>query len=261
MSAKYSISNYFGDKLVIYENTVELEIKRGGFMSGTAISSMWGGAKFIGKAPDEALWGAGFLGDDEKHLPPGRYTIINREIKHADLSDHFLRILTDNDIGKDISEIYRCEKRYRFYLPISNTQWDSNTYKKGVAEAKSKTTLLRHLDSIVKTNRKKIAEERESHRDYEKAIEIYKNIGENKEATRVRKLAAKQGSVKVDQTVVHGDYVDDRDTIVKDSVLNRSNVGGGSSKMQELTDLTEMKKEGLIDDAEFKQMKKEILGK
>ncbi|MDP6659329.1 MAG: SHOCT domain-containing protein [Candidatus Poseidoniia archaeon] len=31
--------------------------------------------------------------------------------------------------------------------------------------------------------------------------------------------------------------------------------------MQELEKLTEMKKEGLIDDAEFKQMKKEILGK
>jgi len=72
---------------------------------------------------------------------------------------------------------------------------------------------------------------------------------------RVRKAA------QVNQTVVHGDYVDDRDTIVKDSVINRSNVGGGTSKMQELEKLTEMKKEGLIDDDEFKQMKKEILGK
>jgi len=44
-------------------------------------------------------------------------------------------------------------------------------------------------------------------------------------------------------------------------VINRSNVGGGSSKMQELKDLTEMKEKGLIDDAEFKQMKKVILGK
>ena len=84
-----------------------------------------------------------------------------------------------------------------------------------------------------------------------------------------------QGSAKVEQTVVHGDYIDDRDTTinqmtkvhniskteVKDSVLNRSNIGGGSSKMQELKDLTEMKEKGLIDDAEFKQMKKEILGK
>ena len=42
----------------------------------------------------------------------------------------------------------------------------------------------------------------------------------------------------------------------------KSNTGsGGSSKMQELKELTEMKKEGLIDDDEFKQMKKEILGK
>jgi hypothetical protein len=77
-----------------------------------------------------------------------------------------------------------------------------------------------------------------------------------KEAARVRKLVAEQK--KVDQTIVHGDYVDDRDTIVKDSVLNRSNVGG-SSKMQDLKDLTKMKKEGLIDDDEFKQMKKEIM--
>ena len=65
------------------------------------------------------------------------------------------------------------------------------------------------------------------------------------------------GSVKVAQKVVHGDEV----TEIKDSVLNRSNVGGGTSKMQELEKLTEMKKEGLIDDDEFKQMKKEILGK
>ena len=95
---------------------------------------------------------------------------------------------------------------------------------------------------------------------YNKAEEWYTFHGRLEEAARVRKLKAEQGAVKVDQTVVHGDYTDDRDTIVKDSVLNRSNVGG-SSKMQELKDLTEMKKEGLIDDDEFKQMKKEILGK
>ena len=36
---------------------------------------------------------------------------------------------------------------------------------------------------------------------------------------------------------------------------------GGTSKMQELRELLEMKKEGLINDDEFKQLKKEILGK
>jgi hypothetical protein len=49
--------------------------------------------------------------------------------------------------------------------------------------------------------------------------------------------------------------------LISDSVLNRSNVGGGSSKMQELEKLAEMKDKGIIDDDEFKQMKKEILGK
>ena len=93
---------------------------------------------------------------------------------------------------------------------------------------------------------------------YEKAEEwcTYQNMPE--EAARFRKLKADFHAPK---TEIHGDYIDDRDTIVKDSVINRSNVGGGSSKMQELEKLTEMKKEGLIDDDEFKQMKKEILGK
>jgi hypothetical protein len=93
--------------------------------------------------------------------------------------------------------------------------------------------------------------------DYKKAIKLWEKIGEPKEATRVRKLKADLAAPK---TEIHGDYVDDRDTIVKDSVINRSNVGG-SSKMQELEKLAEMKDKGIIDDAEFKQMKKEILGK
>ena len=64
---------------------------------------------------------------------------------------------------------------------------------------------------------------------------------------------------KISQKIVHGDEV--TKTEIKDSVLNRSNVGGGSSKMQELRELKEMLVEGLIDEDEFKQMKKEILGK
>jgi len=62
--------------------------------------------------------------------------------------------------------------------------------------------------------------------------------------------------VEIQQKIIHGDNI----TEIKDSVLNRSNVGGGSSKMQELKDLTEMKKEGLINDDEFQNMKNEILG-
>ena len=101
----------------------------------------------------------------------------------------------------------------------------------------------------------------EENLDYRKAIDLFDQVGLGSEAKRIRKKMKDEGKVKVDQTVVHGDYVDDRDTIVKDSVINRSNVGGGSSKMQELEKLAEMKEKGLIDDDEFKQMKKEILGK
>ena len=71
-----------------------------------------------------------------------------------------------------------------------------------------------------------------------------------------------QGAVKVEQTVVHGDYIDDRDTIVKDSVISKSNVGaGGKSKSEELREAKALLDDGIIDDDEFKQMKKEILGK
>jgi hypothetical protein len=49
---------------------------------------------------------------------------------------------------------------------------------------------------------------------------------------------------------------------IKDGVVSKSNVGaGGDDKFSRLEKLTEMKEKGLIDDDEFKQMKKEILGK
>ena len=114
-----------------------------------------------------------------------------------------------------------------------------------------------YTEKIAVDNAKRKAKEREHAKDYDSATQIWEELGEIDEAARVRTLKSEQSSVKVAQKVVHGDEV----TEIKDSVLNRSNVGGGTSKMQELEKLTEMKKEGLIDDDEFKQMKKEILGK
>jgi hypothetical protein len=106
------------------------------------------------------------------------------------------------------------------------------------------------------------AKEREKALDYDSAIEIWESLGEISEAARVRKLKIEQSAVKVDQTVVHGDYVDDRDTIVKDSVINRSTVGNGEkTKAEEIKEIKELHDTGAIDDDEFKQMKKEILGK
>ncbi len=105
-------------------------------------------------------------------------------------------------------------------------------------------------------NRSREAEKRELALDYDAAIDIWEELGLIDEAARVRKLKVEQGSVKVSQKVVHGDEV----TEIKDSVLNRSNVGSAPSKMQELEKLTEMKEKGLIDDDDYEKMKREIIG-
>ena len=105
----------------------------------------------------------------------------------------------------------------------------------------------------------KLASKCEKLQDFDGAIDYYKIINSEEDIIRLRKQ--KSNKVKVDQTVVHGDYVDDRGTIVKDSVINRSSIGTGGDKFTKLDRLAEMKEKGLIDAAEFKQMKKEILGK
>jgi hypothetical protein len=147
---------------------------------------------------------------------------------------------------------------------------ENGSYSKAISiySKLGKDKQVKRINSLVENKRKKllreknkkIAEDKEQHLDYDSAIALYDKIGDKKSAKRVRKLKAEEGAVKVDQTVVQGDQI--TNTEIKDSVLNRSNVGsGGPSKMQELKDLTEMKEKGFIDDDEFKQMKKEILGK
>jgi len=92
--------------------------------------------------------------------------------------------------------------------------------------------------------------------DYQKAIKLWEKIGKPQEAKRIREMVMKgQG-----QTVVQGDYVDDRDTIVRDSVVNKSKIGGASSKLQELKDLKELLDSGAINDKDYEQMKNEIMG-
>ena len=130
-----------------------------------------------------------------------------------------------------------------------------------------KCSLCYSVDVNLKTRTETVllvgtAKRQEKLLEFDEAAKIYKQLGMDDDLIRVRKLKAEQGAVKVAQKVVHGDYIDDRDTIIKDSVVNKSNIGaGGDDKFARLEKLTEMKKEGLIDDDEFKQMKKEILGK
>ena len=111
---------------------------------------------------------------------------------------------------------------------------------------------------ITKRILKKLSPEKvgEKFEEYEMLEDAENWYASNKLFNDAKRLKKKM-RIKISQKVVHGDEV----TEIKDSVLNRSNVGGGSSKMQELKELTEMKEKGLIDDDEFKQMKKEILGK
>ena len=148
-----------------------------------------------------------------------------------------------------ISEEKRCDQGYleKAIKPLTKASKHSNEYvRKSAIEALGKIPQAK----IIK------AKNHERLLEFDEAAKIYKKLGMDDEVIRIREAARN----KVEQTVVHGDQV--TKTEIKDSVLNRSNIGsGGSSKMQELKDLTEMKEKGFIDDDEFKQMKKEILGK
>ena len=105
-----------------------------------------------------------------------------------------------------------------------------------------------------------MAQEKERLLDYDGAITGFEEFGLYDDAKRVRRK--KLDEKRVDQTVVHGDYVDDRDTIVKDSVVSKSSIGaGGKSKGEQIKVIKDLLDSGAIDDDEFKQMKKEILGK
>ena len=117
---------------------------------------------------------------------------------------------------------------------------------------------IKEQKKIINKNALNRAKKHEKLLEFDEAAQIYKALGMDDEVIRIRNKARN----KVEQTVVHGDYVDDRDTIVKDSVINRSNIGAGSDdKIAKLEKIAEMKDKGIIDDDEFKQMKKEILGK
>jgi len=108
---------------------------------------------------------------------------------------------------------------------------------------------------LLKNYRKeKVGEELEKRELYDEAEEWYSHNRMTKKATEMRKKKADMSAPKTEINI------DDRDTIIKDSVINRSNIASnGDDKFAKLERLTKMKKEGLIDDDEFKQMKKEIL--
>ena len=103
------------------------------------------------------------------------------------------------------------------------------------------------------------AKEREKALDFDAAINIWEELELIDEAARVRKMQAEMGSVKVSQKVVHGDDI--TKTEIKDSVINRSNVGaGGKSKAEEIKEIKELLDSGAIDKDDYEKMKREIIG-
>jgi len=113
---------------------------------------------------------------------------------------------------------------------------------------------------VLKRTKKNTLEKAKRHEkllEFDEAAEIYKKYGMDDDVIRVRKEARN----KVSQTVVHGDYVDDRDTIVKDSVISKSNVGaGGKSKAEELREAKALLDDGIINEDDYEKMKREIIG-
>ena len=103
-----------------------------------------------------------------------------------------------------------------------------------------------------------IGKEKERLLDFKGALSDFEELELYEDAKRIRQKMQDEGKVEISQKVVQGDEV----TEIKDSVLNRSNVGsGGKSKAEEIKEIKELLDSGAIDDDEFKQMKKEILGK
>ena len=119
-----------------------------------------------------------------------------------------------------------------------------------------KIEIVKELETEAKT---KLAKQHEKLMEFDEAAEIYKELELEDEVIKVRKLKSEQGVVKVTQKVVHGDEV--TKTEIKDSVLNRSNIGGKSSKAEELREAKSLLDEGLINEDDYEKMKKEILGK
>ena len=194
----------------------------------------------------------------------GRFYVTNKRI-----------IFEGDDVSRECIIYLDQTKSFRYKpggwllpTPTLFTTKEDNSEEKFMVE-NAKPGITKNLYSARETANHTKAIYCEEHLDYAQAISLWEKLGKPQEAARIRKLVAEQSAVKVDQTVVHGDYVDDRDTtyvddrdtIIQDSVVSKSNIGaGGSSKMQELKNLTEMKKEGLIDDDDYEKMKREIIG-
>ena len=127
---------------------------------------------------------------------------------------------------------------------------------------------VENIEKILeKTEKVPDVEADSSMKELEKLIEK-RNVGEvtseefeeMKKEILERKPQVSKDPVEIAQEEVHTDDVPRKEN--KDGVVSKSNIGASDDdKFAKLDRLAEIKEKGLIDDDEFKQMKKEILEK
>ena len=187
-------------------------------------------------------------------------SLVNGLVMDGVATPRLIDVVAQTNINVIVSELAVQLQLPENILVLTRTSLDSPEVRE-IENNRNKDIDIFTREREQKEKQRKIAnaQDKEEHLDYDGSIEIYEEIGDKKSAKRIRKLKADLAAPK---TEIHGDYVDDRDTIVKDSVINRSNIGaGGDDKVAKIKELKELLDSGAIDDDEFKQMKKEILGK
>ncbi len=155
---------------------------------------------------------------------------------------------------------------------IGNVRALDFLHNKGFAEAhrKLKFKLLAEADSTMENVEQTLTELKHKQEKGEIEEADQETLDESEETLRqdVKPVAETHGDSKMLESMTRllGAVSDLRPhiqtTTIEDSVVSRSTIGAdGDDKFAKVDRLAEMKEKGLIDAAEFQQMKKEILGK
>ena len=193
-----------------------------------------------GTKVSHAIFGIGEVKDCKPKGKNYRLDIDFEDGTSKTLLSTFIEIVSDDSTEKDDDEMNDSDDSTEKDDDEMNDSDDENE----IVEA----------DSSMEKLEKLIERRKDGEVTFEEFEEMKKEILE-------RKPQVRKDSVKIAQEEVHDDYIDNRNTIVKDSVVSKSSIGGGSSKMQELEKLKKMFDSDFISKKEMEKMKKEIIGK
>jgi hypothetical protein len=149
------------------------------------------------------------------------------------------------------------KKDNKMILPPSTTPSDTISEEK-IQESHSEEKVIKSEKNVnveetsIEKLEKLIRERKSGDITPEEFEEMKKEIMEEKP-----QVSKKSAEIELEESQTDKNVIE-----IQDSVISESNVvHSDDDRFTKLKDLTEMKKDGLIDDVEFKQMKKEILGK